>query len=190
MESWTLVIASVLIIAFEVPLVLRNLQITARIIGIGAGGHFFTHANTWFTDATGTITGTPGFIASIVVLLVIGVDLRAADADVPQGRHRARRLRRRLLRRDVHLRAARPRTRRASSRNLPHYTGGVTAAQIAASGNAAGVLGAPSSSFLSQHLLDRRCSRWCCRCCCSSSSASSTRRTSPARCAATCAAAC
>ena len=38
LESWTLVIASVLIIAFEVPLVLRNLQITARIIGIGAGG--------------------------------------------------------------------------------------------------------------------------------------------------------
>jgi amino acid transporter len=34
MESWTLVIASVLIMAFEVPLVLRNLQITARIIGI------------------------------------------------------------------------------------------------------------------------------------------------------------
>src|SRR5437763_4087141 len=73
MESWTLVIASVLIIAFEVPLVLRNLQITARIIGIGAGGHFFTHANSWFTDATGTITGTPGFIGSIVVLAVIGV---------------------------------------------------------------------------------------------------------------------
>ena len=38
LESWTLVIASVLIIAFEVPLVLRNLQITARIIGIGTGG--------------------------------------------------------------------------------------------------------------------------------------------------------
>ena len=60
LESWTLVIASVLIIAFEVPLVLRNLQITARIIGIGAGGHFFTHANSWFTDSTGAITGTPG----------------------------------------------------------------------------------------------------------------------------------
>ena len=30
LESWTLVIASVLIIAFEVPLVLRNLQISAR----------------------------------------------------------------------------------------------------------------------------------------------------------------
>src|SRR5438067_2451830 len=73
MESWTLVIASVLIIAFEVPLVLRNLQITARIIGIGAGGHFFTHANSWFTDSTGAITGTPGFVASIVVLLLIGV---------------------------------------------------------------------------------------------------------------------
>jgi APA family basic amino acid/polyamine antiporter len=71
MESWTLVIASVLIIAFEVPLVLRNLQICARIIGIGAGGHFFQNANTWFTDSSGAITGAPGFIASIVVLLVI-----------------------------------------------------------------------------------------------------------------------
>ena len=38
LESWTLVIASILIIAFEVPLVLSNLQISARIIGIGAGG--------------------------------------------------------------------------------------------------------------------------------------------------------
>src|SRR5437660_1374547 len=73
LESWTLVIASVLIIAFEVPLVLRNLQITARIIGIGAGGHFFTHANSWFTDSSGAITGLPGFIGSLVVLLVIAL---------------------------------------------------------------------------------------------------------------------
>src|SRR5438874_5688264 len=73
MVSWTLVIASVLIIAFEVPLVLRNLQITARIIGIGAGGHFFKNANTWFTDSTGSITGSPGFIGSLVVLAVIGI---------------------------------------------------------------------------------------------------------------------
>src|SRR5579862_5580275 len=72
LESWTLVIASILIIAFEVPLVLRNLQITARIIGIGVGGSFFTGANSWFTDASGAITGTPGFIASFVVLLGIG----------------------------------------------------------------------------------------------------------------------
>src|SRR5213082_3954652 len=71
LESWTLVIASVLIIAFEVPLVLRNLQITARIIGIGHGGHFWTHANTWFTDSTGGITGSHGFIGSLVVLAVI-----------------------------------------------------------------------------------------------------------------------
>jgi APA family basic amino acid/polyamine antiporter len=71
MESWTLVIASVLIIAFEVPLVLRNLQITARIIGIGPGGHFFDNANTWFTDSSGAITGLPGFLGSLVVLLVI-----------------------------------------------------------------------------------------------------------------------
>src|ERR1700722_11176442 len=69
MESWTLVIASVLIIAFEVPLVLRNLQITARIIGIGAGA--IGGATASFTDSTGTITGTPGFIASVVVLLGI-----------------------------------------------------------------------------------------------------------------------
>src|SRR6185312_9708204 len=71
LEAWMFVIVSVLIMAFEVPLVLRNLQITARIIGIGAGGHFFTHANTWFTDSTGAITGTPGFIGSLVVLAVI-----------------------------------------------------------------------------------------------------------------------
>ena len=76
MEGWTLVLASVAIIAFEIPLVLRNLQITARIIGIGAGGSFFKDANTWFTDSTGAITGTPGFIASLVVLaLIAGVVL-------------------------------------------------------------------------------------------------------------------
>ncbi|MGZ4168776.1 MAG: hypothetical protein ACXVSA_18805, partial [Solirubrobacteraceae bacterium] len=34
--------------------------------------------------------------------------------------------------------------------NLPHYTGGVTAAKIAASGHAAGVLGGPPQSFLSR----------------------------------------
>src|SRR5947209_9678730 len=73
LEAWTLVIASILIIAFEVPLVLRNLQITGRIIGIGAGGHFFNNANTWFTDSTGAITGTPRFLGSIIVLLLIGV---------------------------------------------------------------------------------------------------------------------
>src|ERR1700760_2565122 len=73
LESFTLVIASVLIIAFEVPLVLRNLQITARIIGIGAGGPLFTHANPWFTDSAGSIPGTPGFSASLVVLAGIGL---------------------------------------------------------------------------------------------------------------------
>jgi amino acid transporter len=147
MESWTLVIASVLIIAFEVPLVLRNLQITARIIGIGAGGHFFTHANSWFTDATGTITGTPGFIASVVVLLGIG-----AICVLPT----------RTFHKVVTGLAAfgvacfvlmfvfgLAATHRGSfNANLPHYTGGVTAATIAASGKAGGVLGGPSHSFL------------------------------------------
>jgi basic amino acid/polyamine antiporter, APA family len=147
MESWTLVIASVLIIAFEVPLVLRNLQITARVIGIGAGG--FGGANSWFTDATGAITGTPGFIGSIVVLLAIGgicvLPTRTFHKVVTAlacfgvacfvamfvfG----------LLFTHKHSFVA----------NLPHYTGGVTAAKIAASGKAAGVLGAPSQGFLSR----------------------------------------
>jgi amino acid transporter len=147
MESWTLVIASVLIIAFEVPLVLRNLQITARIIGIGAGGHFFTHANSWFTDATGAITGTPGFIGSIVVLLLIG-----AICVLPT----------RTFHRVVTALAAFGVTcfvlmfvfgllathKGSFDHNLPHYTGGVTASQIAASGVKGGVLGGPSHSFL------------------------------------------
>jgi APA family basic amino acid/polyamine antiporter len=147
MESWTLVIASVLIIAFEVPLVLRNLQITARIIGIGAGG--FGGANGWFTDATGAITGTPGFIGSMVVLLGIG-----AICVLPT----------RTFHRVVTALAGFGVacfiamfvfgllfTHKGSFiHNLPHYAGGVTAAKIAATGQAAGVLGAPSQGFLAR----------------------------------------
>ena len=152
MESWTLVIASVLIIAFEVPLVLRNLQITARIIGIGAGG--FRGANTWFTDATGTITGTPGFIASIVVLLLIGV-----VCVLPT----------RTFHRVVTALAAfgvacfvamfifglAATSKSSFVHNLPHYTGGVTAAQIAATGPGRRARSA-RPQLLAQHLLDRR----------------------------------
>jgi amino acid transporter len=71
LESWTLVIASIAIMAFEVPLVLRNIQITGRIIGIGTGNHFFKNANNWFTNSTGAITGWNGLIWSLVVLAVI-----------------------------------------------------------------------------------------------------------------------
>jgi amino acid transporter len=148
MESFTLVIASVLIIAFEVPWVLHNLQITARIIGIGAGGHFFMNSNTWFTDATGTITGTPGFLASIVVLLIIG-----AIAVLPT----------RTFHKVVTALAAfgvtcfvlmfifgLAATHKANFvANLPKYTGGVTATQIAASGVKAGVVGGSNGSFIS-----------------------------------------
>jgi APA family basic amino acid/polyamine antiporter len=146
LESWTLVIASVLIIAFEVPLVLRNLQITARVIGIGAGGHFFTHANSWFTDSTGSITGAPGFVASLVVLALIGV-----VCVLPT----------RTFHRVVTALAAFGVacfiamfvfgllfTHRGSfNANLPHYTGGVTAAKIAASGKAAFLPGT-STNFI------------------------------------------
>jgi APA family basic amino acid/polyamine antiporter len=147
MEAWTLVIASVLIIAFEVPLVLRNLQITARIIGIGAGGHFFKHANGWFTDATGSITGTPGFIASLVVLAVIGVVValptrtfhRVVTALAGFGV---------LAFVGMFVFGLLATSRSSFERNLPHYTGGVTAAKIAASGKADFIAGT-SHHFLS-----------------------------------------
>jgi len=147
LESWSLVIASILIIAFEVPLVLRNLQITARIIGIGAGGHFFKNANSWFTDSTGGITGSPGFIGSLVVLLVIG-----AVCVLPT----------RTFHRVVTALAAfgvagfitmfifglAATSRSTFEHNLPQYTGGVTAAKIAASGKA-DFLAGTSHHFLS-----------------------------------------
>ena len=140
MESWTLVIASILIIAFEVPLVLRNLQITARIIGIGPGGHFFDNANTWFTDSTGGITGSPGFIGSLVVLAVIGLVVILPT---------------RTFHRVVTALAAfgvagfvamfifglAATSRSSFESHLPHYTGGVTAQQIAASGKAEFIAG-------------------------------------------------
>jgi amino acid transporter len=135
LESWSLVIASILIIAFEVPLVLRNLQITARIIGIGAGGHFFKNANSWFTDSTGGITGSPGFLGSLVVLLVIGavcvLPTRTFHRVVTglAGFGVAG-----FITMFIFGLAA---TSRASfEHNLPQYTGGVTAAKIAASGKA------------------------------------------------------
>src|SRR5947207_11684208 len=56
MESWSLAFASVAIIAFEVPVFVRNLQITGRIVGIGTNSEFFTGANSWFTDSSGAVT--------------------------------------------------------------------------------------------------------------------------------------
>ena len=69
-ESFTLVFSSLAIIAFEVPIVLRNLQISGRIVGIGAGGSFFEKANTWFTSG-GLIRNWPGFLSMLVVLGLI-----------------------------------------------------------------------------------------------------------------------
>jgi amino acid transporter len=147
MESWSLVIASVLIIAFEVPLVLRNLQITARIIGIGAGGHFFNNANTWFTDSTGGITGSPGFIGSLVVLAVIGVIVVLPTRTfhkVVTG----------LAGFGVACFVAMfifglaATSRSSFEQHLPKYTGGVSAQKIADSGKAAFLPGA-SHHFLS-----------------------------------------
>ncbi|MEA2610092.1 MAG: hypothetical protein QOJ75_2335 [Chloroflexota bacterium] len=73
MESWTLAFASVAIIAFEIPVFVRNLQITGRIVGIGTGSDFFNGANSWFTDSSGAVTEVPGFLAAVVVLILIGI---------------------------------------------------------------------------------------------------------------------
>jgi len=146
MESWTLVIASVLIIAFEVPLVLRNIQITARVIGIGAGG--LSSANSWFTDSTGAITGTPGFIGSLVVLALIAVvcllptrqfhRVVTALAGYGVACFFAMFIFGLLL------------THRSSfDHNLPHYDGGLTATQIANSGRAAFLPGS-GGNFISE----------------------------------------
>jgi amino acid transporter len=70
LESFTLVFASIAIVAFEVPVVLRTLQISGRIIGIGTGSGFFEDANGWYAK-DGVITGWPGFIASLVVIALI-----------------------------------------------------------------------------------------------------------------------
>jgi amino acid transporter len=70
LESFTLVFASIAIVAFEVPVVLRTLQISGRIIGIGTGSGFFEDANGWYAQG-GVITGWPGFIASLVVIALI-----------------------------------------------------------------------------------------------------------------------
>jgi APA family basic amino acid/polyamine antiporter len=144
-ESWTLVIASVAIMAFEVPLVLRNLQITGRIIGIGAGGHFFKNANSWFTDSSGAITSTPGFIWSLVVLAVIaGIVLlptrsfhRVVTALCAFGVTSF------VLMFVFGLLAT---SRGDFEHNLPQYTGGVTASKIAASGSA--ILPGTTHNFL------------------------------------------
>ena len=69
-ESFTLVFASLAVIAFEIPIVLRNTQISGEIIGIGTGSGYFKRANGWFTSG-GTITGWPGLIGALVVIALI-----------------------------------------------------------------------------------------------------------------------
>jgi len=73
LESWTLAFASLAIIAFEVPIFVRNLQITGRVIGIGTDIGFFKDANGWFAEQPGYVTGLPGFIAALIVLALIAV---------------------------------------------------------------------------------------------------------------------
>ena len=69
-ESFTLVFASLAVIAFEIPIVLRNTQISGEIIGVGTGTGFFKRANGWFSSG-GAITGWPGFIAAMIVVALI-----------------------------------------------------------------------------------------------------------------------
>ena len=146
LESWTLVIASIAIMAFEVPLVLRNLQITGRIIGIGTGNHFFNNANNWFTNSTGAITGWNGLIWSLVVLAVIlGIVL------LPTRRfHKVVTILCAIGVASFVAMFVLGLLATSSSdfqHNLPHYTNGVTADQIAKSGSA--ILPGHTNSFLS-----------------------------------------
>ena len=136
LESWTLVIASIAIMAFEVPLVLRNLQITGRIIGIGAGGHFFKNANNWFTNSTGEITGWNG--PDLVARRARGDrrDRAPADAPVPQGRHHHGGDRRRELRAHVRLRPARDEPVRLQPQPAAVHAAASMRVKIAASGSA------------------------------------------------------
>jgi len=69
-ESFTLVLASLAIVAFEIPVILRTVQISGLIIGVGTGNDFFEKANNWYAQ-NGVITGWPGFVASMVVLALI-----------------------------------------------------------------------------------------------------------------------
>jgi amino acid transporter len=69
-ESFTLVFASLAVIAFEIPIVLHNTQISGEIIGIGTGTSWFKRADTWFTSG-GSLQSWPGFIAALVVVALI-----------------------------------------------------------------------------------------------------------------------
>lgn len=69
-ESFTLVFASLAVIAFEIPIVLHNTQISGEIIGIGTGTSFFKQANGWFSSG-GALQSWPGFIASLIVVALI-----------------------------------------------------------------------------------------------------------------------
>jgi basic amino acid/polyamine antiporter, APA family len=146
LESWTLVIASIAIMAFEVPLVLRNIQITGRIIGIGTGNHFFKNANNWFTNSTGAITGWNGLIWSLVVLAVIlGIVL------LPTRRfHKVVTILCAIGVASFVAMFVLGLLATSSSdfqHNLPQYTNGVTADQIAKSGSA--ILPGHTNNFLS-----------------------------------------
>ncbi|MEA2537329.1 MAG: hypothetical protein QOF11_1563 [Chloroflexota bacterium] len=137
LESWTLAFASLAIIAFEVPIVVRNLQITGRVIGIGTGSEFFNGANSWLTDSTGAITGVPGFLASLVVLGLIALitfqPVRRFHSIITGlavlGLAGA------VLMFVVGMAAITP---EAFAANLPAHTGGLTVDQLAAAGAAAG----------------------------------------------------
>ncbi len=128
-ESFTLVFASIAIIAFEVPIVLRNLQISGRIIGIGTGVGFFERANGWFAEE-GVITGWPGFIGALLVLAGI-------FAVVIQPTRRFHRIVTTLA--AISLLSAVVMfvfgllliDRGAFEANLPRFAGGVTAEQLA-----------------------------------------------------------
>ena len=144
-ESFTLVLASLAIVAFEIPVVLRTFQISGLIIGVGTGSDFFEKANNWYSE-DGVVTGWPGFIASLVVLgLILWVVIQptrrlhkivTALAAIAIGSA--------VL---LFLFGATSLNRADFARNLPTYTGGITYDQLVEGAKTAGVLGSGVQIF-------------------------------------------
>jgi len=131
LEGFTLCFASLAVIAFEVPVVLRNLQLDGLVVWVGTGSSFFKGAGNWFSQG-GSITAWPGFIASLVVLALVVVV-------VIQPTRRLHRIVTTLAAAGVGAAilmffVGLPLISRAQlDANLPHYTG-MTAAQITKAG--------------------------------------------------------
>jgi len=66
-ESWTLVMSALTIIGFEIIVAIRNIQLTAILLGVAFPTSVFSGATNWLQDTTSKL------IVGIIILLVIAV---------------------------------------------------------------------------------------------------------------------